>query len=53
MNEKIYKTMKNAASGNIIVGIIMLVMGIGSVVGAILTIINGVKLGKRKSDILF
>jgi hypothetical protein len=53
MNEKIYKTMKSAASGNIILGIIILIMGIGSAVGGVLTIINGTKLNKRKSDILF
>lgn len=53
MNEKIYKTMNNVGSANIALGIVVLIAGVACVAGGILTIINGAKLSKRKSDILF
>ena len=46
MNEKIYKTMAVTGAGNIALGIIVLVSGI-------LVIVNGAKILKRKSDIIF
>lgn len=49
MNEKVYKTMAGAGAGNIAVGIVVLVTGI---VSGILMIVNGVRLLKRKSEIL-
>lgn len=53
MNEKIYKTMNNVGNANVALGIIVLIAGISGVVGGVLSIINGVKLSKRKSDVLF
>lgn len=49
MNEKVYKTMTGAGTGNIAVGIVVLVTGI---VSGILMIVNGARLLKRKSEIL-
>lgn len=49
MNEKIYKTMSRTGAGSLVLGIVVLVTGL---VTGILMIINGVKLIKRKSDIL-
>ncbi|MBQ5445713.1 MAG: hypothetical protein IIT48_03480 [Lachnospiraceae bacterium] len=48
--EKVYKSMKHVGTGNIALGVIMIVTGV--CVG-ILTIINGAKLLKDKSDITF
>jgi len=53
MNEKIYRTMNNVGNGNVALGIIVLIAGIAGIVGGVLSIINGIKLKKRKSDILF
>lgn len=50
MNEKTYKTMTVAGAGNIAIGVVVLVCGI---VCGILTIVNGAKMLKRKSDIIF
>ncbi|MFP3156038.1 hypothetical protein LQZ18_16760 [Lachnospiraceae bacterium ZAX-1] len=50
MNEKTYQTMTGTGAGNIALGVIVLVMGI---VCGILTIVNGARLIKRKSDIIF
>ncbi len=50
MNEKIYKTMAVTGAGNIALGIIVLVSGIAC---GILVIVNGAKILKRKSDIIF
>lgn len=50
MNEKSYKTMKSVGGGSIALGIIVLVTGIAT---GVLTIINGARLLKEKSDILF
>ncbi len=50
MNEKIYKTMAITGAGNIALGIIVLISGIAC---GILVIVNGAKILKRKSDIIF
>ena len=49
MNEKVYKTMSRIGAGNIAVGIVVLVTGIAS---GVLMIVCGVRLLKRKSEIL-
>lgn len=48
--EKIYKSMKHAGAGNIVIGVLLLVVGVS--VG-IISIITGAKLLKAKSDITF
>lgn len=50
MNEKTYKAMNSAGAGNIALGVIILVTGIAC---GILAIINGARLIRRKSDIIF
>lgn len=50
MNEKIYKTMRTAGAGGIAVGIVMMVTGL---VCGILVIVNGARLLKKKSEIIF
>lgn len=50
MNEKTYKTMRTTGSGSIVLGIVMLVSG---VVCGVLSIINGARLLKKKSEIIF
>ena len=50
MQEKSYKTMKKVGGYNIAIGIITLITGI---VCGILMIVNGGKLLKNKSDMLF
>ncbi len=49
MNEKIYKSIKNAAVGNLVIGILSLLSGI--TVG-ILLIISGAKLLKNRSSFM-
>ncbi|TCS77229.1 hypothetical protein [Muricomes intestini] len=48
--EKAYKTMLSAGVGSIALGIIMIVTGITT---GIITVINGVRLLKRKNEITF
>ncbi|MBQ8184957.1 MAG: hypothetical protein IJ036_04130 [Lachnospiraceae bacterium] len=50
MNEKAYKTMNSVGAGNLVLGIALLVVG---VTAGILMIINGGRLLKRKTDLLF
>lgn len=50
MNEKAYKTMTNVGAGNLAIGIILLVVGLTT---GILTIVNGGRLLKAKSDLIF
>ena len=50
MMEKIYKTMKSVGVWNLVLGIILIV--IGALAGVFL-IVNGTKLLKKKSDLLF
>jgi hypothetical protein len=49
-NEKIYKTMAVVGAGDLSVGIVVLVTGI---VAGVLLIINGARLLKGKSDLIF
>lgn len=49
-NEKTYKIMANVGAGDLALGIIVLVTGI---VTGILMIINGARLLKGKSDLMF
>ncbi|MCI5958255.1 MAG: hypothetical protein PUD03_09175 [Lachnospiraceae bacterium] len=50
MEEKIYKTMKNAGGMNVTLGVLMIVFGIAA---GVLMIVNGGKLLVKKADILF
>ena len=50
MNEKAYKTMTQVGAGNLAIGIILLTVGL---VTGILTIVNGGRLLKNKSDLMF
>lgn len=49
-NEKTYKIMANVGAGDLALGIVVLVTGI---VAGILMIINGARLLKGKSDLMF
>lgn len=48
--EKIYKTMKSVGVWNLVLGILMIIAGI---ISGVLLILNGAKLLKKKSDLLF
>lgn len=50
MMEKIYKTMKSVGVWNLVLGIILIVAG---VLTGVFLIVNGSKLLKKKSDLLF
>ena len=50
MGEKIYKVMRNIGIGNVVLGIIILVVGITT---GILAIVGGARLIKNKSEIIF
>ena len=50
MNEKSYKTMTNVGAGNLVLGILLVVVGL---VSGILMIVGGGRLLKSKSDLLF
>lgn len=50
MMEKIYHTMKSVGVWNLVLGILMILAG---VVSGILLILNGAKLLKKKSDLMF
>ncbi|HHU74056.1 MAG TPA: hypothetical protein GXZ28_05435 [Clostridiales bacterium] len=50
MMEKIYKTMKSVGVWNLVIGIMLIVAG--ALAGAFM-IVNGAKLLKKKSDLLF
>ncbi len=49
MNEKVYKTMARTGAGNIALGIVVMVSGVAS---GVLMIICGVRLLRRKKEIL-
>lgn len=50
MNEKTYKTIAGAGAGNIVLGIIVIVTGVAA---GVLMIVNGGRLLKEKSKVLF
>lgn len=50
MSEKAYKTMKSTGSAGIALGILMVAAGITF---GVLTIINGARLLRNKSDLMF
>lgn len=50
MMEKIYHTMKSVGVWNLVLGILMMIAGVAS---GVLLILNGVKLLKKKSELLF
>jgi len=50
MMEKIYNTMKSVGVWNLVTGILLIVAGITS---GIFLIVNGARLLKKKSDLLF
>jgi hypothetical protein len=50
MMEKIYNTMKTVGVWNLVMGILLIVAG---VVSGTLLILNGAKLLKKKSELLF
>lgn len=50
MMEKIYHTMKSVGVWNLVLGILMIIAG---TVAGILLILNGARLLKKKSDLLF
>ncbi|WP_192848882.1 hypothetical protein [Roseburia sp. 499] len=50
MNEKTYKTMNATGVGSIAIGIVILISG---VVCGVLSIINGGRLLRKKSEIIF
>lgn len=50
MEEKIYKTMRSTGAANLVIGICIL---IGGIAAGVLLLINGARLLKNKSNILF
>jgi hypothetical protein len=50
MMEKIYNTMKAVGVWNLVLGILMIITGIAA---GVLLILNGVRLLKKKSELLF
>ncbi|MGN6711542.1 MAG: hypothetical protein ACTHKA_07935 [Anaerocolumna jejuensis] len=50
MSEKIYTTMKSVGVGNLVIGILLIITGIAS---GVLVIVNGSRLLRKKSEILF
>lgn len=50
MEEKVYKTMKSVGIGNLIMGILIIVLGVAT---GVTIIVNGAKLLARKSDLTF
>lgn len=50
MGEKVYRTMKSAGIGNLVIGVVIMLVGIAT---GTYIIVNGAKLLKRKSEVLF
>lgn len=50
MMEKIYNTMKSVGVWNLVLGIVLILSGLAA---GIFLIVNGAKLLKKKSDLLF
>ena len=51
--EKVYLTMKNAGIFNVVFGIVLAVASVAAAVGGAFMIVNGAKLLKKKSEIMF
>ncbi|NLO10207.1 MAG: hypothetical protein GX129_10135 [Clostridiales bacterium] len=50
MMEKIYNTMKSVGVWNLVLGIVLILSGLAA---GVFLIVNGAKLLKKKSDLLF
>ena len=50
MNEETYKTMRSVGAGNLVIGILAVVAGVAI---GVLAIVNGGRLLRKKSDIMF
>ncbi len=50
MNEETYKTMRSVGAGNLVIGILAVVTGVAI---GVLAIVNGGRLLRKKSDIMF
>lgn len=50
MEEKVYKTMGRTGAWNIAIGVVLIIVGLAA---GVLSIINGAKLIKNKSGIIF
>ena len=50
MMEKIYNTMKSVGVWNLVLGIVLILSGLAA---GIFLVVNGAKLLKKKSDLLF
>lgn len=50
MSERVYKTMKSVGTSNLVLGICIIAFGIGA---GVATIVNGGRLLRKKSEILF
>lgn len=50
MMEKIYQTMKSVGVWNLVLGIVLIIAGL---IAGIFMILNGAKLLKKKSELLF
>jgi len=50
MSEKTYKVMTSAGAGSLVVGVLLIVTGVAC---GIISIVNGARLLKNKSDIIF
>lgn len=50
MNEKLYKSIKHAGGSNIALGVLVIAAGVTL---GVLAIVNGAKMLKAKSDIMF
>jgi hypothetical protein len=50
MVEKIYKTMKSVGVWNLVMGILLIIAG---VLSGVFMILNGARLLKKKSDLIF
>ncbi len=50
MGEKIYTTMKSVGTANLVLGIVIMLVGIGT---GVAVIVSGAKLLNKKKDLLF
>lgn len=50
MEENVYRTMKSVGIGNLVLGILMILVGIAA---GVASIVNGAKLLSRRKDLMF